>query len=795
MRERPRSSSCIPRLAILSLVSGGLWVSCLSSVEDGDREDEDPSVAREALLSGFVKSRVTTGVDNPTAMAFLPDGRLLVTQRGTTGNGTGGTATAAVRVIRDGVLLATPFVNITVDNTQFGCCNERGLLGITVDPNFNSNHFVYVFYTAHSPVPHNRVSRFTANGDVAVPGSEVVMMEFENLQQPNHNGGGLHFGTDGKLYVAHGNNAVNANSQSIANRMGKILRINADGTIPADNPTAIAGIAGSPTGVNRAIWAAGLRNPFSFGINPATGQIFVNDVGQASREEVDNLLRGANYGWSLQEGFLGADNANFTRPIIDYAHGDQGACAITGGTFYHPANNTFGAAYLDKYFFADFCGGWVRMLDPATRNVTTFDTGLRQPVDLQVGPDGALYILLRGTGEVWKIQRTQGATQGIVLSTTSMNIDEGASGTFTVTLAAQPAANVVVNVARSSGDASLSVSPASLTFTPANWNVPQVVTVAAAVDGSTVNVSALIRCSSTGLPSQYVVVMVVDSTATGPIAQISLPHQGDVVFGTGVDYFGSNIGSVVSDRADFYISGALRYTDMEDAPPEHYHYLGSHSSWDTTQFPEGQTTLMMKLFEKNGTRTNSHRLTVTVDNLPSPWNHRDLGGVGAKGSARASSGIYTVKGAGADIGGTADEFQYVYRSITGDHSITARLTSQTNTNADAKAGVMFRETLTAGSTHAMMALTPQNGAIFERRTSSGGGSTVTNGGPAGVPLWLRVTRVGNTLSGYRSVDGAAWTFVGSATITMAETVYVGLAVSSHNDATLGTAIFDSVSVQ
>ena len=133
-----------------------------------------------------------------------------------------------LRVIKNGALLATPFLSVTVNSS-----GERGLLGVAFDPDFASNQFVYVYYTATTPTVHNRVSRFTANGDVAVPGSETVLLDLDNLSgATNHNGGAIHFGPDGKLYVAVGENANGANSQTLTNLLGKILRINPDGTHP-----------------------------------------------------------------------------------------------------------------------------------------------------------------------------------------------------------------------------------------------------------------------------------------------------------------------------------------------------------------------------------------------------------------------------------------------------------------------------------------------------------------------------------------------------------------------------------
>ena len=219
--------------------------------------------ARAATLpTGFTETLVTSGLTNPTAMAFAPDGRLFVCEQG-----------GQLRVIKNGALLATPFLSVTVNSS-----GERGLLGIAFDPNFATNNFLYVYYTATAPAIHNRVSRFTANGDVSVPGSEVILLDLNNLGATNHNGGAMHFGPDGKLYVAVGENANGSNSQTLTNLLGKILRINSDGTIPADNP-----FFGAATGNNRAIWALGLRNPYTFAFQPGTGRMFINDVGDVTR--------------------------------------------------------------------------------------------------------------------------------------------------------------------------------------------------------------------------------------------------------------------------------------------------------------------------------------------------------------------------------------------------------------------------------------------------------------------------------------------------------------------------------
>jgi glucose/arabinose dehydrogenase len=159
-----------------------------------------------------------------------------------------------------GALLATPFLTVSTDTN-----GERGLLGVAFDPSFALNGFVYVYYTVPGSPPHNRLARFTASGDVAVSGSQAILLELNNLNATNHNGGAIHFGPDGKLYIAVGENAVSSNAQTLSNLLGKILRLNKDGTIPTDNP-----FYTSATGTNRAIWARGLRNPFTFDFSPFT---------------------------------------------------------------------------------------------------------------------------------------------------------------------------------------------------------------------------------------------------------------------------------------------------------------------------------------------------------------------------------------------------------------------------------------------------------------------------------------------------------------------------------------------
>src|SRR5215212_2499473 len=178
-------------------------------------------VASATVPNGFLDSPYVELPSDATAMGFAPDGRLFICEQ----NGN-------LLVVKNGALLTKPFLTLPLDTT-----GERGLLGIAFDPNFATTKFIYVYYTAKTPTIHNRVSRFTANGDVAVPGSEFVLIDLTTLgTSSSHNGGAIHFGNDGKLYIAVGDNRTSDNAQSFGNVFGKVLRINKDGSIPADNP-------------------------------------------------------------------------------------------------------------------------------------------------------------------------------------------------------------------------------------------------------------------------------------------------------------------------------------------------------------------------------------------------------------------------------------------------------------------------------------------------------------------------------------------------------------------------------
>jgi glucose/arabinose dehydrogenase len=346
---------------------------------------EERSQPAAVLPAGFTDSTLVAGLAGPTSMTFSPDGRLFVAEKG-----------GSLRVVDQGVLQPAPFLTVPV-NTR----NERGLDGVVLDPNFGQNGFVYVYYTRQEGrAVFNRLSRFTAdpnNPDVALPGSEVVLLNRIPTLSDHHVGGSLHFGPDGKLYLGVGDGGTGGGpAQSLGSPLGKILRIDPDGPslIPADNPFVHS------RGAYKAIWALGFRNPFTSAFDPATGHFFVNDVGEGTWEEINRVRRGRNYGWPLEEG--AGHRPGLTDPVFQYhhfvVHGDDDT-AITGGVFYRALQ--FPAPFQGKYFFADFEKDFIRLIDPGRpRPAFHFAAGAPSPVDLDVGPDGRLYYASIGTGAV-----------------------------------------------------------------------------------------------------------------------------------------------------------------------------------------------------------------------------------------------------------------------------------------------------------------------------------------------------------------------------------------------------------
>ena len=472
------------------------------------------ALAAATLPGGFAQDLVTGGLAVPTALAFLPDGRILVAeQQGT------------VRVYKQGALLAPPLIDI---RDRVNAVGDRGLLGLAVDPDFASTGYVYLLYTyehdrARPDGPKTaRLARYTAAGDAAAPSSERVLLgtlvgdgcsqypagaDCLPSEYIGHTIADVKVAPDGSLFVSAGDAATSGTAsdaslraQDLDSAAGKVLRV--------DRATG-AGLAGNPfwTGDARAVrskvWASGLRNPFRFDFRPGTSVPVIGDVGWGTWEEVDLGAAGANFGWPCYEGpdiqwsfhskptcqaLYARGTSAVTPPRVAYPR-SEGA-SITGGAFYTGAS--YPAQYRGAYFFADFIGQWIRYvhLDAAGNpvgGIQSFATGVDYVVDMEMGPDGALYYLANsgwgstasgqlrrvrygaGTGTpptITRVAPADGAT-GVAASTAvaatfSEDMDPASLTTATVTLTRQGAASpVAAGVRYDAGTRTATLTPAA----------------------------------------------------------------------------------------------------------------------------------------------------------------------------------------------------------------------------------------------------------------------------------------------------------------------------------------------
>jgi glucose/arabinose dehydrogenase len=385
--------------------------------------------AAPQLPQGFTQTLLAQHLD-PTDMVVTPDGRIFITIK-----------SGKVVIVENDVLLTNPLLDIqsAVDNF-----NERGIGHIILDPQFSTNGFFYLYYSVKGE-NHNRVSRFTAIGNSSAPSSEVTLLNLNTLSSDVHNGGDMVFASDGKLFISSGDGAFSDNAQSFTTLLGKVLRINADGTIPEDNP-----FYTTTTGENRAIWALGLRNPFSMDIQPGTGKIFVSDVGDWTAEEINEIQAGKNYGWPGIEGFLTTQTppTNYKNPLYAYPHGagtDKG-CSVVGAAFYNPQHKQFPDEYTGKFFFGDYCNGYISYIDPVSGVVKEFITDIYRPLAIVTGPDGTLYYLARAgigngsigdntsttDGTLWKVNYPGDGIPHVSASPQSATATSGKPVSFTV---------------------------------------------------------------------------------------------------------------------------------------------------------------------------------------------------------------------------------------------------------------------------------------------------------------------------------------------------------------------------
>ncbi len=336
------------------------------------------------LPDGFENRGVLEGLGNPVDLAFLPSGRALVALKH-----------GRIHLIASRVLVSPPILTLPVNGEL-----DRGLQSIVVDPDYPAKPYLYALYTLGGALPVNRVSRFRLTDNPGAAGvtltNELVLVDGLDSTGKIHSGGGLVVGPDGYLYVATGDGGFGSDlSQDTMALEGKILRLTRRGDPAPGNP-----FAGTP-GYRPEIYCVGLRNPFRMALRPQSSEIFVNDVGYVSWEEINRVAPGANFGWPLEEG----PASTFDSPVHAYPH-DTGSAAVTGGTFY--VGSEFPVEFQRNYFFADYSRGTLNrmVLDDGTgavASVEEFGSGYEGPVALRVGPDDALYVVSVTSGEIDKI--------------------------------------------------------------------------------------------------------------------------------------------------------------------------------------------------------------------------------------------------------------------------------------------------------------------------------------------------------------------------------------------------------
>jgi len=322
---------------------------------------------------------VLSGLNFPVGLAQAPDGRIFFNER----------LTGAIRIInQQGQLVNAPFCQISVATS-----GEQGLLGLTLDPNFAQNRFVYVYYT-EAGAARNRVVRYTdSSGQCANPTPILDTLPVSG----NHNGGIVQFGPDGKLYVIIGDAANTANSQTLTSLAGKILRVNPDGTAPSDNP-----FISNPNANAKLVYALGIRNSYGFTFHGHTEHLWQTENGPQDNDEINRIVAGGNYGWPTVRGIAG--NPSFLDPILAYTP----TTAPTGIISIPENSAVYPAAYRNNLLFAEFNTGRIRRvvlsgagLSQLGSSSIAYNGGNGGLLSLMLGADGFVYV--SNTNGIFKV--------------------------------------------------------------------------------------------------------------------------------------------------------------------------------------------------------------------------------------------------------------------------------------------------------------------------------------------------------------------------------------------------------
>ena len=369
----------------------------------------------QGLVRGLVDELVVGGLHLPVAAARLPDGRLLVAEKA-----------GVVRVVVNGVLQADAFLDLRDRVNDYW---DRGLLGVTIDPAFADNGYVYLFYVHEDdPLTYtgpktSRVVRVTAEGNSADIETAVVLVDGLPADSPSHDGGAMQFGPDGRLWITTGDassfNAVDPQAlraQQIDSLAGKLLRVDRDGRGLADNPF----WNGDASAARSKVWAYGFRNPFRLTFRPSTGRPYIADVGANDWEEINAVARGGNHGWPCLEGpgpqagyqslaacqaLYAGGPAGVVMPLVSYPH-RAGTASISGGAFLTSA--ALPESWRGTYAFGDFARGTLHHVtvdaaDTGAGPIKGLATGIDGVVDVQADPLGLLYVSVTA-GEVRRVR-------------------------------------------------------------------------------------------------------------------------------------------------------------------------------------------------------------------------------------------------------------------------------------------------------------------------------------------------------------------------------------------------------
>ena len=389
--QNPKSKIALLLLSLALLLAG---VAAMPGISPSQAQSDQT----EGLPQGARIETVLPNMNKPIAMAFDPAGRLFYTEK-ESGN---------VRLFANGQLQTNPVITFSVDAS-----GEQGLLGIAIDPNFNANRYIYIYYTCNTrdpgcPTKENRVARFVENNGVG-SNPQTIYTSPNDTRASNHNGGNIHFGPDGKLYVTLGDDGCcAANSQDLTVKPGKIHRLNPDGSTPTDNPR-------FPQGALPTFYAMGLRNSFDFTFDPVVkGRIFASENGPGCDDEMNRIEAGYNYGWHA--GYQCDDDnpnpqINTIRPL--WYLGTGACCEAPTGIVVYDGDQI--PAWKNHLFMAVYSGGklYHYTLNADRTAVTSVKVvrGVQANMDLEVGPDGAFYYMEGGGYAPGTLKRIVGPGQ------------------------------------------------------------------------------------------------------------------------------------------------------------------------------------------------------------------------------------------------------------------------------------------------------------------------------------------------------------------------------------------------